>query len=170
MIEKLFPINLSQIKIHTIFAPEQTKDMFSKACEHGIKAIIYIATQSMEEKRVKIGDVVERTGSPEAFTAKVLGALTKHNIVNSHTGPFGGFDIDKSRMKEIKVIEIVQAIDGDSIFNGCGLGLKECSNVQPCPMHNKFVKVRSEIKQMLKSTNIYDLAMGIKSGKTVLMR
>lgn len=158
------------MKIHTIFVLEQTKDMFSKACEHGIKAIIYIATQSMDGKRVKIGDVIEHTGSPEAFTAKVLGSLTKHNIVNSHTGPFGGFNIDKSRMKEIKVIEIVQAIDGDSIFNGCGLGLSECSNVQPCPMHIKFVKVRSEIKQMLNSMSLYDLAMGIKSGKTVLMR
>lgn len=158
------------MKIHTIFVPEQTKDMFSKACEHGIKAIIYIATQSMDGKRVKIGDVIESTGSPEAFTAKVLGSLTKHNIVKSHTGPFGGFDIDKSRMKEIKVIEIVQAIDGDSIFNGCGLGLSECSNVQPCPMHIKFVKVRNEIKQMLNSMSLYDLAMGIKSGKTVLMR
>ena len=35
--------------------------MFSKACEHGIKAIIYIATQSMDGKRVKIGDVVENS-------------------------------------------------------------------------------------------------------------
>ena len=57
--------------------------MFSKACEHGIKAIIYIATQSIEGRRVKIGDVAEHSGSPEAFTAKVLGALTKHKIVNS---------------------------------------------------------------------------------------
>ena len=68
--------------------------MFSKACEHGIKAIIYIATQSMDGKRVKIGDVVENSGSPEAFTAKVLGSLTKYHIVNSYTGPNGGFFID----------------------------------------------------------------------------
>jgi Rrf2 family transcriptional regulator, iron-sulfur cluster assembly transcription factor len=144
--------------------------MFSKACEHGIKAIIYIATQSIEGRRVKIGDIVEHSGSPEAFTAKVLGALTKHNIVNSHTGPYGGFDIDIKRMKEIKMSEIVEAIDGDSIFNGCGLGLSECNDIKPCPMHEKFIKVRSEIKKMLVSTSIYDLALGLKSGKTVLMR
>lgn len=144
--------------------------MFSKACEHGIKAIIYIATQSMEGKRVKIGDIVAHSGSPEAFTAKVLGALTKHGIVNSHTGPFGGFDIDVKKMKEINVSHIVEAIDGDAIFNGCGMGLSECSNVQPCPMHHKFVKVRQEIKSMLTSTTVHDLALGLKSGKTVLIR
>ena len=54
--------------------------MFSKSCEYGIKAIIYIATQSLEDVRVKIGDVAENTGTPEAFTAKILGSLTKHNI------------------------------------------------------------------------------------------
>lgn len=144
--------------------------MFSKACEHGIKAIIYIATQSMEGRRVKIGDIVEHSGSPEAFTAKVLGTLTKHNIVNSHTGPYGGFDIDIKRMKETRLIDIVQAIDGDSIFNGCGLGLSECSHLQPCPMHDKFVTVRNEIKTMLSGTSVHDLAIGLKTGKTVLMR
>jgi len=144
--------------------------MFSKACEHGIKAIIYIATQSLEGRRVKIGDIVEHSGSPEAFTAKVLGALTKHNIVNSHTGPYGGFDIDASQMKQIRMSDIVKAIDGDAIYNGCGMGLSECRSEEPCPMHAKFVKVRKEIKDMLTSTSIHDLALGLKSGKTVLMR
>lgn len=144
--------------------------MFSKACEYGIKSIIYIATQSMQDERVKIGDISESVGSPEAFTAKILGALVKWNIVRSQTGPSGGFYIDKHRMKEISVSEIVAAIDGDSIYNGCGLGLSECSNTQPCPMHHKFVKVRAQLKAMLETTTVYDLAMGLKSGKTILIR
>ena len=73
-------------------------------------------------------------------------------------------------MKITKVSEIVFAIDGDSIYNGCGLGLSECSNVQPCPMHNKFVKIRGELKIMLETTTIYDLAIGLKSGESILMR
>ncbi|MCW5909989.1 MAG: Rrf2 family transcriptional regulator [Cyclobacteriaceae bacterium] len=144
--------------------------MFSKACEHGIKAIVYIATQSLEGRRVKIGDVVENSGSPEAFTGKILGALTKHNIVNSLTGPYGGFEIAPKRMKEIKVSDIVFAIDGDSVYKGCGLGLSECSNTEPCPVHSKFVKIRNELKKMLETTSIYDLAVGLKSGKTILIR
>jgi Rrf2 family protein len=144
--------------------------VFSKACEHGIKAIIYIASQSLEGRRVNIGDVAEHSGSPEAFTAKVLGALTKHNIVNSYTGPYGGFDIDMKQIKQTRMSDIVQAIDGDSIYNGCGLGLSECNNARPCPMHEKFIKVREEIKEMLTSTTIHDLALKFKSGKTVLTR
>lgn len=144
--------------------------MFSKACEYGIKAMIYIATQSMRDTRIKIGDISENIGSPEAFTAKILGALVKQRIVRSQTGPNGGFYIDKHKMKEVTVSEIVAAIDGDSIYNGCGLGLSECSNSEPCPMHHKFVKIRAQLKAMLETTTVYDLAVGLKSGKTILMR
>ena len=144
--------------------------MFSKATEYGIKAIIYIASQSMLERRVKIGEVVEHIDSPVAFTAKIVGALVKVDIVKSITGPYGGFYIDRQRMDQIKMIDIVSAIDGDSIFNGCGLGLKECDAEQPCPMHYKFVQIRADLKEMLNSTTILELAEGLKSGKSILMR
>src|SRR5690554_1292547 len=99
--------------------------MFSKSCEYGIKAILYIATESIEGYRVKIGDIAENSDSPEAFTAKIMGTLARHNIVNSLKGPYGGFEIDIHRMKQIKISEIVYAIDGDSVYNGCALGLKD---------------------------------------------
>lgn len=144
--------------------------MFSKACEYGIKAITYIAKESLKGNRVKIGEIASNTDSPEAFTAKILGTLNKYNIVQSQTGPNGGFEIDKNQMKTIMVSDIVNAIDGDSIYNGCALGFSECNAVKPCPMHHKFVKVRGEIKKMLISTSVYDLALGLKTGKTVLKR
>lgn len=144
--------------------------MFSKACEYGLKAMIYIATQSLENKRVKIGDVADNAGSPEAFTAKILGILTKHHIVQSLKGPYGGFEMDVNRMKQIKISEIVYAIDGDNIYSGCALGLNECDASAPCPLHEHFVKIRDELKRMLETTTIYDLATQLKSGKTILVR
>lgn len=142
--------------------------MFSKACEHGIRAIVYIASQSVEGNRVKIGDVAKYAASPEAFTGKVLGVLVKHNIVNSHTGPGGGFDISSQQMKQTKISDIVKAIDGDDAYLGCVLGLSECSEDTPCPIHDKFVKVRAELRQVLETMTVYDLAMSLKAGKSVL--
>ncbi|MBC9811232.1 Rrf2 family transcriptional regulator [Crocinitomicaceae bacterium CZZ-1] len=144
--------------------------MFSKACEYGIKAIIYIATQSLNDNRVKIGDIAKNTDSPVAFTAKVLGALVKRNIVQSQTGPNGGFYIEKHRMDAIRVSDIVTAIDGDELFEGCALGLKSCSHLEPCPLHDKFVEIRSNLKKVLQETSVYDLTVGLQEGVTRLIR
>ena len=144
--------------------------MFSKACEHGIKAMIYVATQSIDGRRVKIGDVSENTGTPEAYTSKILSLLSKQQIVHSVTGPHGGFEVDLQTMKQVKLSQIVFAIDGDNIYNGCALGLSECDESQPCPLHENFLKIRDDLKSMLENTSVYDLATKFKAGETILIR
>lgn len=142
--------------------------MFSKACEYGIKAAIFIATKSYEGKRVSPKEISTEIDSPQAFTAKILQALVKHNIVNSVKGAYGGFEIDKKNISNIKLAQIVNAIDGDSIYSGCGLGLDKCDESHPCPVHDKFKGVRNELKHMLEKTNLEELALNIKSGASFL--
>lgn len=144
--------------------------MFSKACEYGIKATIYIALQSLEEQRVSLKDIAKEINSPEAFTAKILQQLSKRNIINSMKGPTGGFLIEKNKIDQIKLSEIVSAIDGDAIYRGCGLGLEECNASQPCPLHEKFVVIRTHLKEMLERTSLYELATGLSVGLTYLKR
>ena len=108
--------------------------MFSKACEYGIRAVIYIAQKSLNEERASLKDITAEIDSPEAFTAKVLQQLAKAKIINSVKGPNGGFEIDKDEIDSIKLSEIVNALDGDSIYKGCGLGLKVCNANEPCPV------------------------------------
>lgn len=55
---------------------------------------------------------------------------------------------------EQSVADIVREIDGDKLFSGCGLGLKECSEDHPCPIHNDFKHIRQEIKTMLEESRI----------------
>ncbi len=142
--------------------------MFSKACEYGIRATIFIAAESLKNNRVGQKEIAEEIDSPVAFTAKILQKLVHRNIVSSAKGVGGGFSIDKNRLKEIRLVEIVEAIDGDSIFRGCGLGLSDCSEDHPCPVHDKFKSIRGELTVMLEDTTLEELALGIKSGSTFL--
>lgn len=145
--------------------------MFSKSCEYGLKAVIYIATQSLDDKKIiKVGEIAKNTGMPMAFTAKLLGGLSKNGLIQSQTGPNGGFYFDKHKMKEVKLSEIVRVIDGDAVYNGCGLGLDYCDAENPCPLHENFAHIRAELRDMLKNTSIYDLAQKVKSGESVLVR
>jgi len=142
--------------------------MFSKACEYGIKASIFIAINSYEGKRVSPKEIAKEINSPQAFTAKILQALVRHKVINSVKGAYGGFEINKTELKYIKLSQIVKAIDGDNIYNGCGLGLEKCDENHPCPVHEKFKSVRDELKQMLENTSLEELALNIKSGVSFL--
>lgn len=144
--------------------------MFSKACEYGIKATIYIALQSVQGTRVSLKDIALKIDSPEAFTAKILQQLARNNIIDSVKGPTGGFEIGIKEMEVLKLCSIVFAIDGDSIYKGCGLGLKNCNEEKPCPVHTRFKAIRDELKLMLETTTIKELALGLKDGNTFLKR
>ena len=144
--------------------------MFSKACEYAIRATLYISEHTDSEKRVSLKEIASATDTPEAFTAKILQQLVKHKILLSTKGPSGGFQIERHKLQNTSLREIVEAIDGDDIYNGCGLGLKECDANKPCPVHDHFVSIRNELKQMLESTKLDELTKGLKSGRAVLKR
>ncbi len=144
--------------------------MFSKACEYGIKACVYIAQQSLQHRRVSLKDIAEEIDSPTAFTAKILHQLAKAGLLDSVKGPTGGFQIEEERIDALKLSAIVFAIDGNSVYEGCGLGLKRCNEKRPCPIHEKFAVVREELKRMLENTSLFELASGLELGQTCLKR
>ena len=144
--------------------------MFSKACQYGIKASVYIASQSALGIRTSLKDIAFNINSPEAFTAKILHQLAKQNILNSLKGPTGGFEIPEGRAEEIKLSDIVSAIDGVKIYEGCALGFDTCDANQPCPMHKRFVGIRTDLKMMLENTSLHALANGLDIEGTFLKR
>lgn len=144
--------------------------MFSKACEYGIRAMTFIASESAKGRRVSLKEIAEEIDSPSAFTAKILQQLSKNLLLDSSKGPSGGFIIPEHNLDGINLQQIVFAIDGDAIYNGCGLGLKQCSEKEPCPVHHEFKRVRDDLKKMLVSTSVRDLANKLNDHTAILKR
>ncbi len=144
--------------------------MFSKACEYGIRASIYIAEQSHFQRKVSLKDVAKAIESPEAYTSKILQKLSRSKIINSDKGPTGGFSMGAHELVTINLSTIVLAIDGDDIYMGCGLGLKNCNELEPCPVHNQFKRIRDDLKNMLETTTIKSLAEDFEKGLSFLRR
>lgn len=144
--------------------------MFSKSCEYGIRASIYVAKQSIKERKVGQKEIAKAIDSPEAFTAKILQKLTKTNVIRSAKGPNGGFFVMVDDLDRIKLWNIVFAIDGNSLLEDCSLGLQKCNAEKPCPLHNKFVKIRAEIKEALEKTTLRSLAEEVSGGIAFLKR
>ena len=141
---------------------------FSKSCEYGIRATIYIAVQSLQDKRVSLVEISEKIDSPKSFTAKILQKLARNKVIVSVKGQTGGYEIHKDDMEKITLSQIVLAIDGNGMYSLCGLGLKKCSEKQPCPAHKDFKVIREKIRKTLESTNLSMLASSIDDGLSYL--
>lgn len=161
---------MSTIKKILIFVPTKRQSMFSKACEYGIRAAIYIAEQSLLGRKVGLKETAKAINSPEAFTSKVLQQLSKNNIIISGKGPTGGFSMDKQKLGSVKLSTIVFAIDGDAIYKGCAVGLNKCNELKPCPFHFQFKSIRDNLRTLLETTAVKDLAKELKDGLTFLKR
>lgn len=140
--------------------------MFSKACQYGIKAMVYIQNASSKNERVNLNQISEAINSPVAFTSKILQQLKREGLLISVAGVFGGFNIPKN--KEITVKDIILAIDGEDLFTSCVLGLEKCNSENPCPLHHLFSEERSKIQNYLTVTRISELSESFELNKISL--
>ncbi|MBU2555965.1 MAG: Rrf2 family transcriptional regulator [Bacteroidetes bacterium] len=141
--------------------------MLSNACKYAIRALIYLATRMNDGLKVSIRELSSEIDSPEPFTAKIMQSLSKQDIVSSVKGPNGGFYIDENQAN-VRLIEIVKAIDGMQVLTGCGLGLKTCSAAHPCPIHAEFSAMRDGFSHLLYENTIRELADELMAGHSAV--
>ncbi|HEX7457554.1 MAG TPA: Rrf2 family transcriptional regulator [Ginsengibacter sp.] len=137
--------------------------MFSKATEYALRATIYIAQKSTEEKKLGIEEISNSIDSPQSFTAKILQSLTKNKIVSSVRGPNGGFFLSE-KAKKLPVRSILKAMGEDNVLEKCVLGLKLCSEIQPCPMHAQYKSIKQQLIKLFVTKTIQQMAAEIKDG------
>ncbi len=131
--------------------------LLSKTAEYGIRAVLYIGLN--QSKRVRAIDIAKDLKVPYHFLAKVIQKLVKAGILHSKRGKKGGLTLKKSPEK-IKLLDVVIALDGEEIFKNCVLGLPNCSDKNPCSVHDYWKSIRDQIRQMLSERSVRELLDG----------
>ena len=126
--------------------------IFSKKCEYGMQAILYLAAKE-KGALVSAEEISKVLKIPREFISKILQSLKESGLINSSKGKSGGFSLAKSSSR-IKLIDIVAAIDGLELFDNCVLGFPECSPTHPCPVHDTWGTLRTQAYDMLNSETI----------------
>ena len=142
--------------------------MFSKSTEYALRAIIYLAQKSSPEQKIGIRELAEAAGTPQSFTAKILQKLTRDQVlISSITGPNGGFYLTETAKKK-SLLHVLELLEEDDVISGCILGLHECSEKNPCPMHSQYKKIKPLLLDMLDKKTIAELAKEMKDPKVVI--
>jgi Rrf2 family iron-sulfur cluster assembly transcriptional regulator len=138
--------------------------MFSKATEYALRATIYISQKSSEEKMLGLAEIAKAIGSPQSFTAKILQKLSRGNkIIVSARGPNGGFYITDEK-RNAPIHSVLSAMKEDNVLEKCIMGLAQCSEKEPCPMHEKYKFIKREMIKMFDDMTIRSLADKMEKG------
>lgn len=140
--------------------------MLSYTCKTAIKAVIYLSGRSGD--KINIKEISGRINASEHTVGKILQLLARKKIINSLKGPTGGFYLNEEQQEQA-IIHIVEAIEGDTVFRECGLGLSKCSATHPCPIHNEYKVARELMEKIFRERKVGDLCGSVTNGLSYLI-
>jgi Rrf2 family iron-sulfur cluster assembly transcriptional regulator len=130
--------------------------LFSRTSEYALRALTFLALQQ-PGKRSGAREISDAESIPVPFLWKILQTLTRRRLIRSFKGLRGGYELAQPA-KAISLSHVIYATDGADFRDRCVLGLPECDNRNPCPLHEQWKQIRGEMTEMLDRTTLADLA------------
>ena len=140
--------------------------ILSKACEYAIRVSLHLAAEP-REGFVPVRELAAKCAIPYHFLGKICGLLTQHAVLVSHKGPHGGVMLAQPP-EAIRLITVIEAIDGWRDFDRCVLGMEPCSHELPCPVHRQWVGVKDSLRRMFSDKTLRQLVDELAEGKTTM--
>ncbi|GAB4177551.1 MAG: Rrf2 family transcriptional regulator [Calditrichia bacterium] len=126
----------------------------SKTAEHAIRATIYIALQ--ENRYVSVNELKEKLDIPYKYVGRIMPVLARAGIVHVQRGKLGGYKIEKD-LSHIKLEDIVEALETLEDFTRCLLGFPNCSDENPCPVHEFWGPIRQKLSDEFLKLSLKDI-------------
>ena len=141
--------------------------MLSNASKYAIRAVLFLAENSSDTTKFGAKKIAEDLEIPLHFIAKLLQQLAKAKVISSSKGPKGGFFTSEKNIKN-NVCSILNEIESGDVFEPCFMGLPECGDDNPCPVHHIVAPFKDAILEKFKDQSIAEFAIEIKEGGTLL--
>lgn len=107
----------------------------------------------LDSKSEKMGAaaISEIACIPQKFALKILRKLGEANIVRSYKGVYGGYELTRSG-KDLNILEIIEAIDGETMISKCLECDYDCSRNPKkscCKVHIAFGAINKKLTDNL---------------------
>lgn len=142
--------------------------IYSRSTEYAIRALIPLS-QAPDGKYMMVKTIAAQEDIPTHFLAKILQQLARKGLLRSSKGPMGGFAL-RMPAAEIRLLDIVEALDGVSTPHLCIGGYNNCPKGQECAMHESWTELHGQIMEFLERKTIADLAKALDLKRKSLAR
>jgi Rrf2 family protein len=122
--------------------------------QYAIRVVTHLASNNNELLSSK--NISEELGIPYKSLSRIITQLVNASIIVSLRGRDGGIKLQKE-LKDIKVNDILEAVNESLHNEDCILGLGECKKHDKCPLHDRWVAPKDEIINIFENTSVEDL-------------
>jgi len=131
--------------------------MLPKTAEYALRAVVWLGREPGEAQSAD--ELAKATQVPRRYLHKVLQDLVRRGLINSQSGPGGGYSMAKDP-RQIAILDVVNAVAPIERIRRCPLGLSAHRSL--CPLHAELDRAyattesafaRGTIAQLLKSTS-----------------
>jgi Rrf2 family protein len=128
----------------------------SREGEYGLTAMIHLAQQPPATV-LTLNQIAEARDLPAGFLAKILQKFVRHGLLQSFRGRQRGYSLARDA-SEIKIRELLEAIEGPDLFERCIFWGRRCGDSNPCVLHAGWRDIKPYLISYLETTNLTSLA------------
>lgn len=127
----------------------------NKLTDYAILILNYFAAQA-ENKVLNATEVAEAISLPLPTTSKILKILLNNQMLISHRGAQGGYQLAKA-LQYISVAEIIQAMEGRLAVTDCQVRPGLCMHENACQLKTPWQKINQMVLNLLSQVTLADM-------------
>lgn len=132
----------------------------TKQTDYAMVLLTYVAHQARDSVHTA-RDLASATGVPRPMVGKILKALTREGLLESHRGARGGYSLSRAP-EQLSLGSIVDALEGPMALTEClEESTSNCSIVSLCPVRTNWQLINDAIRGTLEEISLADLAQPI---------
>lgn len=128
--------------------------LVTRETDYAIRTVLYLARD--RDRVTSVAEIARNMQIPKSFLAKIVQRLVRHRILASIRGVTGGFRLAK-RPAAISLLDILQAIQGDTGINLCARDKRLCKRSRTCSVFPLWVNIRKDVERRLRQQTMDDL-------------
>jgi Rrf2 family transcriptional regulator, iron-sulfur cluster assembly transcription factor len=114
----------------------------SRTTGYAIQALGCMNISSSSTHQIAV--IAKCAGVPRPYLAKIIGALSRKGLIVAKRGFRGGISLGRPA-RNISLLEVVEAVEGEHWLGECLLGFDACAQHYCCPTQIFWQRMRREI-------------------------
>lgn len=131
----------------------------TRRADYAVRAVLALG-RTTDDGRLSVRRVATEQRIPTQFLPLIMRDLVRAGLVEGTTGRAGGYRLARAPA-EVSLLDIVEAVEGDSRRRTCVLRGGPCANSAVCDVHAAFADAQQALLERLARVSVADL---VRSG------